>query len=157
MSNKLKSASEIAEISEEVTDEIVEQSPEVAEPVQAWEATAGKTKMTREQLMKIHNDSQEKGFSWASDQAIKEAFQISGHTLALLTLHYDLPRIRFDSRKSPIYSLPALNWILSHAEELQDTSDIRPLRDTLEQIETDAVETVRANFIDRLNSKLKTI
>ena len=138
----------------EVTEEIIEQAPE---PAQAWEATAGKTKMKREELMAIHNDSQEKGFSWASDTAIKEAFQISGHTLALLTLHYDLPRIRFDSRKSPIYSLPALNWVLSNAEELQDTSDIRPLRDSLEEIENDAVATVRASFIERLNSKLKTI
>ena len=152
--NKLKSASDLAsDLGEEVT-EAIEAAPEVA---QAWEATAGKTKMKREELMAIHNDSQEKGFSWASDQAIKDAYQISGHTLALLSLHYDLPRIRFDSRKSPIYSLPALNWIWSHAEELQDTSDMRPRRDSLEEIENDAVETVRANFIDRLNSKLKTI
>jgi len=156
MSSKLKSASEIADMGDEVT-EAIEAAPEVAEPIQAWEATAGKTKMNRKQLMKIHNESQEKGFSWASDQAIKEAYQISGHTLALLSLHYDLPRIRFDSRKSPIYSLPALNWVLSTAKELQDTSDNRPLRQTLEQIETDAVETVRADFIDRLNSKLSTI
>ena len=155
MSNKPKTASDIAsDLGEEVTEEIIEQAPE---PTQAWEATAGKTKMTREQLMKIHNASEERGFSWASDASIKEVFQISGHTLALLSLHYDLPRIRFDSRKSPIYSLPALNWILSHAEELQDTSDMRPLRDSLEEIENDAVETVRANFIDRLNSKLQSI
>jgi len=142
---------------EEVTEEIIEQAPEVAEPVQAWEATAGKTKMTRKQLMKIHVETQEKGFNWGSDQAIKEAYQISGHTLALLSLHYDLPRVRFDSRKSPIYSLPALNYILANAPELQDTSDLRPLRDTLEDIEAEATEKVRANFIDRLNSKLKTI
>lgn len=155
--NKLKSASEIADLGDEVTEEITPQAPEVAEPVQAWESTAGKTKMNRKQLMKIHNESQERGFSWASDQAIKEAYQISGHTLALLSLHYDLPRIRFDARKPPIYSIPALNHVLNHAPELQDTSDIRPLRESLEQIESDAVETVRADFISRLNSKLSTI
>jgi len=155
--NKLKSASDLAsDMGEEVT-EAIKEAPEATEPVQAWEATAGKTKMTRAQLMDIHNESQEKGFAWASDQAIKEAYQIPGHTLALLTLHYDLPRIRFDSRKPPIYSLPALNWVLSNAPELQDTSDIRPLRDSLEQIEAEATEKVRTDFIDRLNSKLSTI
>ena len=151
--SKLKTSSQINDLGEEVIEDSVEATPES----QAWEASAGKTKMTREQLMDIHNESHEKGFGWASDQAIKDAYQISGHTLALLTLHYDLPRIRFDARKSPIYSIPALNHVLSHAQELQDNSDIRPLRESLEQIESDAVETVRADFIDRLNSKLKTI
>ena len=108
MSNKLKTASDIA--SDLGDDEITEAIEATPEPAQAWEATAGKTKMTREQLMEIHNDSQERGFNWGSATAIKEAYQITGHTLALLSLHYDLPRIRFDSRKSPIYSLPALNW-----------------------------------------------
>jgi hypothetical protein len=152
--NKLKSASEIADMGEEVTEETIAETTPESQP---WESTAGKTRMTREQLMKIHNESQEKGFGWASDQAIKDAYQISGHTLALLTLHYDLPRIRFDSRKQPVYSLPALNWVMSNAPELQDTSDIRPLRESLEQIESDAVETVRADYIARLNSKLSTI
>ena len=142
---------------EEVVDDTIEETQQESLEPQAWEQSAGKTKMTREQLMEIHNESQEKGFSWASDQAIREAYQISGHTLALLSLHYDLPRIRFDSRKSPVYSLPALNWVLSNAPELQDTSDIRPLRESLQQIENDAVETVRASFINRLNSKLSTI
>jgi len=152
--NKLKSASEIADMGEEATEETIAETTPESQP---WEASAGKTKMTREQLMKIHNESQEKGFGWASDQAIRHAYQISGHTLALLTLHYDLPRIRFDSRKPPVYSLPALNWVMSNAPELQDTSDIRPLRDSLEQIEAEATEKVRTDFIERLNSKLKTI
>ena len=155
--SKLKSSTEITDLGDEVTDDAIEETQQESLEPQAWEQSAGKTKMTREQLMEIHNESQEKGFSWASDQAIREAYQISGHTLALLSLHYDLPRIRFDSRKSPVYSLPALNWVLSNAPELQDTSDIRPLRESLQQIENDAVETVRASFINRLNSKLSTI
>ena len=151
--SKLKTSSQINDLGEEVIEDSAEATPEP----QPWEASAGKTKMNRKQLMDIHNASQEKGFGWASDQAIKEAYQISGHTLALLTLHYDLPRIRFDSRKSPVYSLPALNWVMSNAPELQDTSDIRPLRESLEQIEAEATEKVRTDFIERLNSKLKTI
>ena len=155
--SKLKSSTEITDLGEEVTDDAIEETTQEVSQTQAWEKSAGKTKMTREQLMEIHNASQEKGFSWASDTAIKDAYQITGHTLALLTLHYDLPRVRFDSRKSPIYSIPALNHIINNAPELQDTSDIRPLRDTLQDIEAEATETVRANFIDRLNSKLSTI
>ena len=155
--SKLKSSTEITDLGDEVIDDTAEEAPQESLEPQAWEATAGKTKMTREQLMEIHNDSQERGFNWGSATAIKEAYQITGHTLALLSLHYDLPRIRFDSRKSPIYSLPALNWILSHAEELQDTSDVRPLRDSLEQIEAEATEKVRTDFIAKLESKLSNI
>ena len=158
MSIKLHTGSDLASDMGEEGTEAIEATPEEnPEQFCPWESTAGATKMTREQLMAIHNDSQEKGFSWASGQAIKDAFQLPGHVLALLSLHYDLPRIRFDSRKDCIYSLPALNWILSNAPELQDASDLRPLRDTLEDIEAEATEKVRTDFIDRLNNKLKTI
>ena len=67
MSKKLHTASDLAsDMGEEVTEAIEatpEENPEQSCP---WESTAGATKMTREQSMAIHNDSQEKGFTGAS-------------------------------------------------------------------------------------------
>ena len=107
-----------------------------------------------EKLIKIHRDTRESGWSWATAPVIKENYSISGQTLAMMHQRYGLPQLVADSHAKPAYSLPALETILESVPEMHNTTYDDTNRNRLEQIREEAENQVREKMRSEFEAKI---
>ena len=107
-----------------------------------------------EKLIKIHRDTRESGWSWATAAVIKDRYSISGQTLAMMHQRYGLPQLVADSHAKPAYSLPALEIILESVPEMHNTTFDDTNRDRLEQIKQEAEDEVREKLRREFEAKI---
>ena len=110
--------------------------------------------LSYEKLIKIHRDTRESGWSWATAAVIKENYSISGQTLAMMHQRYGLPQLVADSHAKPAYSLPALEALLESVPEMHNTSFEDSNRDRLEQLKQEAEDEVREKLRREFEAKI---
>ena len=110
--------------------------------------------LSYEKLIKIHRDTRESGWSWATAAVIKENYSISGQTLAMMHQRYGLPQLVADSHAKPAYSLPALEIILESVPEMHNTSFEDTNRARLEQLKQEAEDEVREKLRREFEAKI---
>ena len=107
-----------------------------------------------EKLIKIHRETRESGWSWATAPVIKDNYSISGQTLAMMHQRYGLPQLVADSHSKPAYSLPALEVILESVPEMHNTTYDDTNRNRLEQIKAEAEDQVREKLRSEFEAKI---
>lgn len=110
--------------------------------------------LSYEKLIKIHRDTRESGWSWATAEAIKGTYSISGQTLAMMHQRYGLPQLVADNHAKPAYSLPALEIILESVPEMHNTSFEDTNRARLEQLKQEAEDEVREKLRREFEAKI---
>ena len=75
--------------------------------------------LTYDKLMETHR-KHKLCYKWATERKIKDEYGIPSGELNVFYETYGLPRLKGDSRRGLLYSLPALEAILETVTELHD-------------------------------------